>query len=124
MAVSWGTCAVCAIFGDWWCFSMILLGIVANGLACFVIGSGTFTFVRPKSAVGAPPGDGLLVIDKGMVVLRGDEDAVNTITRGRFSLRYSNEPEYHSVGLCSMLLTVQFLAQLLLIPQGTLFGQF
>lgn len=102
---------------------MILLGIVSSGLSCFVIGSGKFTFVRPDSAPGAPPGDGLLMTDKEIVVLKGSEDAVNAITRGRFSLRYINEPEYSNIGLCSILLTVQFLAQLLLIPQGTLFGQ-
>ncbi|EGO20227.1 hypothetical protein SERLADRAFT_452932 [Serpula lacrymans var. lacrymans S7.9] len=46
---------------------------------------------------------------------------------GKFSIQYSDDsephPERRNIGLCSLLLTVQFLAQLLLIPQGTLFGQ-
>jgi len=48
---------------------------------------------------------------------------VNSITRGRFSLRFQSEPQYKNIGWCSILLTIQFLAQLLLIPQGSLFGQ-
>jgi hypothetical protein len=31
--------------------------------------------------------------------------------------------EYAAIGLCSLLLVLQFVAQLLLVPQGTLFGQ-
>ncbi|KAH7916220.1 hypothetical protein BJ138DRAFT_1175876 [Hygrophoropsis aurantiaca] len=31
--------------------------------------------------------------------------------------------EYRSIGLCSLLLVMQFISQLLLVPQGTLFGQ-
>ncbi|KAG6380626.1 hypothetical protein JVT61DRAFT_4992 [Boletus reticuloceps] len=34
-----------------------------------------------------------------------------------------NAPKYHVIGLCSLLLLVQFLLQLLLIPQGSLLGQ-
>ncbi|KAF8435745.1 hypothetical protein L210DRAFT_3408593 [Boletus edulis BED1] len=34
-----------------------------------------------------------------------------------------NAPKYHVIGLCSLLLLVQFLVQLLLIPQGSLLGQ-
>jgi hypothetical protein len=48
---------------------------------------------------------------------------VNSVTRGAFSLRFAGHPEYRRIGLCSSLLTAQFLLQLLLIPQGTLFGQ-
>ncbi|KIK73783.1 hypothetical protein PAXRUDRAFT_177486, partial [Paxillus rubicundulus Ve08.2h10] len=40
-----------------------------------------------------------------------------------FSLRFQSEPQYKNIGWCSILLTIQFLAQLLLIPQGSLFGQ-
>ncbi|OBZ66308.1 hypothetical protein A0H81_13873 [Grifola frondosa] len=113
-----GTAVACALVGDWWCFCCIVLGIVASGLSCFVIGSGRLQFSHPEPAQGAPRGDGMLILDQDVVLLRGEEGAVNSITRGRFALHFSSEPEYRNIGFCSMLLTIQFLAQLLLIPQA------
>ncbi|KAG2752476.1 hypothetical protein P692DRAFT_20951938 [Suillus brevipes Sb2] len=123
MSVSAGTCIACAFFEDWYSFSMILLGMVASGISCFVIGSGKFTFCHPIPSPGAPRGDGLLLTDNNVIVLLGEEGAVNSITRGRFSLNFDSEPEFRNIGMCSLILTTQFIAQLLLIPQATLFGQ-
>ncbi|KAI6097545.1 hypothetical protein EDD16DRAFT_1072961 [Pisolithus croceorrhizus] len=123
IVVSMVTCFMCLLVSDWYSFSMILLGIVVSGVSCLVIGSGTFLFTRPEPAEGSPPGDGILCSDKEIVILRGEEAAVNSITRGRFSLRFDSEPHYENIGWCSVLLMIQFIAQLLLIPQGTLFGQ-
>jgi len=53
----------------------------------------------------------------------GAEGAVNSITRGSFSLSFSSEAEFGRIGWCSALLTTQFIAQLLLISQASLFGQ-
>ncbi|KAI8998925.1 hypothetical protein BD414DRAFT_533729 [Trametes punicea] len=116
-------CVLCAKFKDWYCLSMIALGMVTSGVSCYVIGMGTLTFEHPIPAPGSPPGDGLLDGETDFIVLKGPEGAVNSITRGRFALRYSSEPQYHNIGLCSILLTIQFLAQLLIVPQGTLRGQ-
>ncbi|OAX33773.1 hypothetical protein K503DRAFT_775240 [Rhizopogon vinicolor AM-OR11-026] len=123
ISASIGTCIMCAFFGDWYSFSMILLGILASGISCFVIGSGKFTFYHPIPASGSPRGDGLLLADGNVIVLLGEEGAVNSITRGKFSLNFGTEPEYRNIGICSLLLTTQFVAQLLLIPQAALFGQ-
>lgn len=123
MSVSIGTCIACALFKDWYSFSMILLGMFASGISCFVIGSGKFTFNHPIPSPGAPRGDGLLLTENNVIVLLGEEGAVNSITRGRFSLNFSSESDYRNIGLCSLILTTQFIAQLLLIPQGALFGQ-
>jgi hypothetical protein len=123
MSVSFGTCIACALFRDWYSFSMILLGIIASGISCFVIGSGKFTFTHPIPAPGTPRGDGLLITDNNVIVLLGAEGVVNSITRGRFSLNFGSEPEYRNIGICSLILTTQFVAQLLLIPQAALFGQ-
>ncbi|KAF8555343.1 hypothetical protein OG21DRAFT_1410960 [Imleria badia] len=123
IAVSIGTCVACGVFEDWYSFSLILLGIFTGGIACLVIGSGKFVFTHPDPAKGSPPGDGILSSDKEIVLLKGAEGAVNSITRGRFSLNFDSEPEYRNIGWCSVLLTIQFIAQLLLIPQGSLFGQ-
>ncbi|KAI0747797.1 hypothetical protein C8Q80DRAFT_1168534 [Daedaleopsis nitida] len=117
------TAAACAVYRDWFSFSMIVLGMVSSGLSCYVVGTGTFTFSHPAPAPGAPRGDGVLEGKDEIVVLKGPEGAVNPITRGYFSLQYSSEPEYHNIGICSMLLTIQFLAQLLIVPQGEIFGQ-
>jgi hypothetical protein len=119
-----GACAICGMFEDWYCFSMILLGILSNGLSCFVIGSGILKFHHPNPAKDSRPGDGFLYGNSSeFAVVRGEERAVNSITRGRFSLEYAGDPAYTAIGIATMLLTAQFLLQLLLIPQGTLFGQ-
>jgi len=121
--VSAGTCITCAFICDWFSCSMILLGMVVSGISCLVIGSGEFIFTHPAPAPGSPPGDGIVCSEKEFVLLRGKEGAVNAITRGKFGLRFESAPNYHDIGWCSILLMTQFLAQLLLIPQGTLFGQ-
>ncbi|KAI0787300.1 hypothetical protein C8Q74DRAFT_1315314 [Fomes fomentarius] len=126
IVASVATCVLCALAGDWWCFGNIALGMFTSGVACLIIGSGRLTFSHPKPANGAPRGDGILVDDgAGVIVLRGDEAAVNSLTRGRFSLelKFGGKPRYSAIGYASILLTVQFLVQLVLIPQGTLFGQ-
>ncbi|KAF9232787.1 hypothetical protein BU15DRAFT_80831 [Melanogaster broomeanus] len=123
ISVSVGTCVACAVFSDWFSFLTILLGIFSGGISCLVIGSGTLTFTHPRPGDGCPPGDGILSSDDEVVLLRGEEGAVNSITRGRFSLNFASEPEYRDIGWSSVLLTFQFVAQLLLIPQGSLFGQ-
>ncbi|KAI0760991.1 hypothetical protein BD413DRAFT_607327 [Trametes elegans] len=123
IAASVGACVLSGLAADWWCCASIALGVLASGLACFAIGSGQLTFAHPAPAAGAPPGDGVLLADDGIVVLRGAEGAVNALTRGRFGLRYGGGPRRARLGACSVLLTVQFLLQLLFIPQGTLFGQ-
>lgn len=121
--ISIGTCTASVLSGDWYASAMILLGILVSGYSCLVIGSGSLLFTHPKPAEASPPGDGVLAADQDIVILRGDEGAVNTITRGRFSLQFKSEPYYSNIGWCSVLLMVQFIAQLLLIPQANLFGQ-
>ncbi|KIO00418.1 hypothetical protein M404DRAFT_1003854 [Pisolithus tinctorius Marx 270] len=121
--VSFITCVMCLLVSDWYSFSMILLGIIVSGVSCLVIGSGKFLFKHPKPAKGSPQGDGILCSDEDIIVLRGEEAAVNSITRGKFSLQFDRDPRYQYIGWCSVLLMIQFIAQLLLIPQGTLFGQ-
>ncbi|KAI0646759.1 hypothetical protein C8Q79DRAFT_956311 [Trametes meyenii] len=120
---SLATALACLVYRDWFCFSMILLGVISSGLSCYVIGTGRFTFTHPKNAAGAPAGDGVLHGESEIVVLKGPEGAITPITRGRFSLKFTSEPEYHNIGACSVLLTAQFLTQLLLVPQGEIFGQ-
>ncbi|KAG2141534.1 hypothetical protein BD769DRAFT_1349587 [Suillus cothurnatus] len=140
IAVSFTTCALCGWAHDWFCFSMILLGIVSSGLSALVIGSARLKLQGVNSVPTAPPGDGMLIDGDDIVLLLGKEGDVATITRGKFVLEYDpwvrdecteslesvKEPvtdEYAAIGLCSLLLVIQLLAQLLLIPQGTLFGQ-
>ncbi|KAG1898947.1 uncharacterized protein F5891DRAFT_1147619 [Suillus fuscotomentosus] len=124
ITISIMTCFSCAIFDDWYAFSLILLGIISSGITCFVIGTARLHLRGPKTVTpGVPPGDGLLLTPRDVVVLIGSEKDVNVITKGHFLLGMHGKPEYRSVGLCSLLLLAQFLLQLLLIPQATLFGQ-
>jgi hypothetical protein len=124
MIMSIAPCIACGVVGDWYCFGMILLGIVSNGLSCFVIGSGDLEFQKPQPSLGAPPADGILIDNSEVVILRGDECTVGSVISGKFILKYSGSPECRAIGICSLIQYAQFLAQLLLIPQGTLFGQF
>ncbi|KAF8555636.1 hypothetical protein OG21DRAFT_1460662 [Imleria badia] len=123
IAVSIGTCALCAVCGDWYASSLILVGIVASGISCLVLGSADFVFTHPEPAKGSPAGDGILGSDKDIVLLRGTEGAVNSITRGSFSLRFSSAAHYTLIRWCSVLFFIQCITQLLLIPQASLFGQ-
>ena len=118
-----GTCVACGVFEDWYSSSMILLGILTGGVCCLAIGSGKLALSYPESAKGSPPGDGILGSDNEFILLKGAEGAVNSITSGRISLSFSSESQFKTIGWCSVLLTIQCIAQLLLIPQGTLFGQ-
>ncbi|KAG2335765.1 hypothetical protein BDR05DRAFT_860663, partial [Suillus weaverae] len=121
IAVSFTTCALCGWAHDWFCFSMILLGIVSSGIFSVVMGSARLKLQGVNSAPTAPPGDGMLMDGDDIVLLLGKEEDIATITRGSFVLEY--DPWYNAIGLCSLLLVIQLLAQLLLIPQGTLSGQ-
>lgn len=121
--ISVGTAATCAVYRDWYCFCMIVLGMVANGVSCLVIGSGKFVFQHPSRPVPGASGDGILLSDTEIVVLKGSANAVDSVTRGAFTLRFSGEPKCRNIKLSTTLLVCQFIAQLLLIPQGTLFGQ-
>ncbi|KAF9236237.1 hypothetical protein BU15DRAFT_50429 [Melanogaster broomeanus] len=124
ITVSVVTCLVSGMINDWYCASMILLGIISSGLASFVIGSGKlYLKTNNTPAPGAPAGDGILVDGNTALVIRGEEKDVNAITKGSFELQIGGKPTYHQIGMCSLVLIIQFLLQLLLIPQGSLFGQ-
>ncbi|KAF9069798.1 hypothetical protein BDP27DRAFT_1293488 [Rhodocollybia butyracea] len=193
ISVNVAVCAVSAIYRQWYSFAMILLGIAANGISCLVIGSGNLELRHSQPSAGSPRGDGVMIDGKNMIVLLGDEGAVNFVTKGSFFLDLSSNtisggkdssrngqnpvenvydkipdsdtgaamaatqsiPPYHTpslrkspshvsslpspvkpppspspseqnlnkIGACALLLTVQFLLQLLLIPQSPLFGQ-
>ncbi|KAF8547133.1 hypothetical protein OG21DRAFT_959906 [Imleria badia] len=127
------TCLMCALVFDWYSCSMILIGIISSGLASLVIGKGKLVITSVKNpAAGVPPGHGILMGEDEVVVIKGEERDVNAITKGRYDLKTHSKQgdlekgavrSYHAIGLCSLLLLLQFLLQLLLVPQGMLFGQ-
>ena len=125
--VSIVTCVMCALVHDWYSFSVILIGILASGFASITIGSGRLILKSVNNpAPGSPPGDGILVPviwEDIVVVVKGAEPAVNAITKGKFGLELGGKFLQHAIGISSLLLIVEFLAQLFLIPQGILFGQ-
>ena len=122
--VSLVTCAFSGRYGDWYCSSVILLGIFVNGLSYMVVGSGELIFTHPPPKNGLPAGDGFLATPEQIVLLRGKEGAVDSVTRGKFTLHFNNDLLFRAIGICSMLLMLQTLVQFLLIPQCSLFGQF
>ena len=124
IASSLTACIASVVYHDWISFSLILWGMLSNGISCLVIGRGTLFFTHPGRAAGSPHVDGILGtdIDKEFVLLQGSGNAISSVTHGKFSLELCNgDREY--VGWCSVLLTIQFIAQLFLIPQASLFGQ-
>ncbi|KAG6333976.1 hypothetical protein ID866_5112 [Astraeus odoratus] len=123
IVISLGTCALCGLYRDWYSFCMILLGILARGLSCVVIGSGELVLSHPKPAKGCPPGDGILGCDKELILLKGEESIINTITRATFTLRFASEDAFRRAEWCAYLLIAQAIIQLILIPQGSFFGQ-
>ncbi|KAI0660313.1 hypothetical protein C8Q70DRAFT_933159 [Cubamyces menziesii] len=123
IAVSLTASALCAYLEDWYSCAVILLGVITNGVSCYVIGRGTLQFTFPEPDKDSPSGSGILIGKDELVLLRGSKPALHAITRGQFVLDYSSKPQYLDIALSSTLLSIQFLAQLLLIPQGKLSGQ-
>ncbi|KAL0959007.1 hypothetical protein HGRIS_014320 [Hohenbuehelia grisea] len=117
-----GASIVCALFEDWYAFSMIMLGVICNGICCYIIGSGSFVYQRPRPSPHSPPADGIVFDDDQIILLKGSEDAVNSILKAKFRLKYSSQ-DHNDIGVASIALTIQFLLQLFLIPQGGLLGQ-
>lgn len=127
ISVSIAACVMCTLVYDWYSFSVILVGILAGGVASIVMGSGKLT-LKPvtKPALGSLPGDGILVpmiLDDIVVVVKGAKTAVSVITNGKFSFELSGRFAQPAIAISSLILILQFLAQLLLIPQGKFFGQ-
>ncbi len=123
VAASAAAAAMCGVLGDWKIFAMIVLGMACNGVSSSALKQGDLTFTRPATTAGAPVGDGYLDAGTELVVLKGSESAVASVTRGRFTLRYRNEGSYRWITTCGTLLTAQCFIQLLIVPQGTFFGQ-
>lgn len=126
--VSIMACVFCFIGRDSFCASLILLGIVSSGISSLVLGTATLHIRAPIPSTASPPGDGLMFPEDGSIIfLKGEEAAVNIITKGEFVLDYSAgilpHPKHHTIGISSLLLMAQFLAQLLLIPFSSFFGQ-
>ncbi|PIL23703.1 hypothetical protein GSI_13452 [Ganoderma sinense ZZ0214-1] len=116
--------AACGVVGDWTTLAMIVLGMASNAFSSLALQAGDLTFTRPITTPGAPAGDGYLESKNEIIVLKGSEAAVSSVTRGRFTLRYRSESALRTFSICGSLLTLQCIVQLLIIPQGTYLGQF
>lgn len=122
-------CVVCSVYGEWFAFALILLGIVCNGIACLLIGTAQIFLRHPRPSRHSPPGDGLLDDGEQFIVLKGCEEAINYVVKGRIIVQYGQGPEletrrgFHRIGVSAALLTIQFIAQLFIIPRSRLFGQ-
>ncbi|KAF8957833.1 hypothetical protein BDZ97DRAFT_1762594 [Flammula alnicola] len=124
--VSIATAVLCGLTRDWYSFAMIVLGIVCNGASCLVLGSGSLQVNYPIPSKHSPAGDGLLkstISGQPLIILKGAENVVNCLVKGKYSLYYKSQDRYYDIGYSALALTIQFLAQLFLIPQGELFGQ-
>lgn len=134
ITISITTCVMCALVRDWYSFSMILLGMISGGLATLVAGRGKLMIKKSVHNSATDPPPGILLGEDCVVVVKGEKAGVNAITRARFELdteletiskfRRGLRQSYSAIRIvCLFLFTTQFILQLLLIPQGTLFGQ-
>ncbi|KAK7460478.1 hypothetical protein VKT23_020782 [Stygiomarasmius scandens] len=124
--VSLGASIASALSEDRYAFSLILLGIVAHGAACFVLGSGRIKVDLVAPPVKSPRGDGLMTMEGDIIIVLGQEKEVFQVTRANISVEFPPWVQwrgYFVVGACCLLLMLQLLCQLFLIPQATLFGQ-
>ena len=103
---------------------MTLLGIICSGAVSVILGTGKITLqdARLKPAKGDPPGDGMLLSDAHIVVLRGSEEDVNAVTKGK--LRLNLEGRGYTLLLCAFIMTLQAAAQLVFMPFASVQGQF
>jgi hypothetical protein len=101
---------------------MIMLGIVCSGFVSFILSTGKITLGdQLKPARGAPPGDGILLSDTHIVILRGNEEDVNAVTKGKLRLKLIGG---RYTLLCAFLVSLQVASQLVLMPFASLPGQF
>ncbi|KAG2366327.1 hypothetical protein BDR07DRAFT_1250759, partial [Suillus spraguei] len=121
-ATSIAACAICASVEDWLSLKMILLGMVSSGITSFIICTGNITLERLKPADGVPPGDGMLLSDDRIVILRGNEEDVNAVTKGKLRLKVKGGG--YTLLLCVFIALLQVTLQLVFMPFGSLPGQF
>ncbi|KAG0704136.1 hypothetical protein DFH29DRAFT_393088 [Suillus ampliporus] len=121
IATSIVACAVCASVEDWLSLKMILLGMVSSGITSFIMSTGKITLERLKPADGVPPGDGMLLSDNRIIILRGKEEDVNAVTKGRLRLKLKGGG--YTLLLCAFMALLQVALQLVFMPFGSLPGQ-
>ncbi|KAG1873062.1 hypothetical protein DFJ58DRAFT_741730 [Suillus subalutaceus] len=120
-ATSIVACAICASVDDWLSFKMILLGIVSSGITSFIMCTAKITLERLKPADGVPPGDGMLLSDNRIVILRGNEEDVNAVTKGKLRLKLKGGG--YTLLPCAFIALSQVTLQLVFMPFGSLPGQ-
>ena len=126
IATTLSAAIACAVYHDAVCAAMILVGALCHGLACLVMGNARFVYRHDVVSEHTPNhAHGWLESrdSRSIVILRGSDRAVTPVLRGRFSLQFESSQRHCLVTFCSILLGVQFLLQLLFVPQGTRFGQ-
>ncbi|KAG1888318.1 hypothetical protein F4604DRAFT_1645330 [Suillus subluteus] len=114
-------CAICARVEDWLSFMMILLGMVSSGITSSIMCTAKITLERLKPADGVPPGDGMLLSDKRIVILRGKEEVVNAVTKAKLRLKLKGGG--YTLLPCAFIALSQVTLQLIYMPSGSLTGQ-
>ncbi|EIW65314.1 uncharacterized protein TRAVEDRAFT_17071 [Trametes versicolor FP-101664 SS1] len=123
--ISLAAAVMCALLDDWYSCSVILFSMACNGIACGVAGRGALEFrlFKPLAPEDLQGRTGILHEGNDIVVMKGPRRTLNAVTQGRFDVRYNSHPKHHDIGCCAVLLSLQLLAQLLVVPQGHLYGQ-
>ncbi|KAG1873064.1 hypothetical protein DFJ58DRAFT_760927 [Suillus subalutaceus] len=116
-----GACATCAHVEDWSSFVMILLGMISSGITSFIMSTGSVTLERLQPADGVPPGDGMLLSDNRIVILRGNEEDVNAVTKGKLRLKIKGGG--YTLLFCASIALLQVTLQLIYMPSGSPTGQ-
>ncbi|KAH9857768.1 hypothetical protein C2E23DRAFT_290845 [Lenzites betulinus] len=123
IAVTVSTGIACCHYHDYYIATVIFLSALCHGIACRVMGDAQFTYQHRIPPQTPRYESGWLSTPRSFIVLSGTEAAIAPINWGRFSLAFNHSMEHCMVTACSILLGIQFLLQLLLVPQGGFFGQ-
>ena len=108
IVASVASCVMCAVVTDWYSSSLILLGIIANGVSCLVIGSVKLKFMRPglagESDQEKPSGrvTSILITPTDIMLLKGREDAATAIAHGGFVLSTPPKSFHNYIGGCTI----------------------
>ncbi|KAI0822662.1 hypothetical protein BC628DRAFT_657113 [Trametes gibbosa] len=123
IAVTVSTGIACCFYREYYIAAVIFLSALCHGIACRVMGDARFAYQHRIPPQTPRYESGWLSTPRSFVLLSGTEAAIAPINWGRFSLAFDHSMEQCMVTACSILLGFQFLLQLLLVPQGGLFGQ-
>lgn len=122
-----GICVILGLMNDWFAMSIILIGMLVNGLFMGTVSSCKITVEKHniKEPETIPPGHGIFSHkDHNMfLAVFGDESSVNGIAKTKLKVGPKRKTSNAKLGLGCISMYLLFLAQLIIPAQASLMGQ-